>query len=120
MAAEGMDHFPVHANAQDEGRGANIINRSPQMAQAQTDTHAGRFTEVGTGFDGMGTGMGMVGGQRSPGLRSESRVSEVSDASFHSGDAGGGGRGSRLSGGSGAVSPPLASPGVVRRKPVGL
>jgi hypothetical protein len=63
------------------------------------DEGAGRFSEVGLG---------------SPGLRSESRVSEVSDASVHNEG--------RFSRGSGTVSPPLGTgemPGVVRRKPVG-
>jgi hypothetical protein len=58
----------------------------------------GTFSEVGLG---------------SPGLRTESRVSEVSDASVHEG---------RFSRGSGTVSPSIGTgemPGVVRRKPVG-
>ena len=103
MAGEGLDYFPV-----DEGRVTPMINGSPQMGSV------GRFSEVGV--DG-------VGGQRSPGLRSESRLSEVSAASGFAGD---GGRNSRLSGGTGTVSPPPSTvetvagerSGALRRKPI--
>jgi len=105
MAGEGLDYFPV-----DEGRVTPQINGSPQMK------NAGRFSEFGV--EG-------VGEQRSPGLRSESRVSEVSDASGHAGD---GGRNSRLSGQAGTISPPPSTVETIprneirplRRKPVGM
>ncbi|KAE9364056.1 hypothetical protein N431DRAFT_489847 [Stipitochalara longipes BDJ] len=105
MAGEDMDYFPV-----DEGRATPRINGSPQMG------NTGRFSEAGS--DG-------VGGQRSPGLRSESRVSEISDPSGYAGE---GGRNSRLSGGTGTISPPPSTvetiagsrSGAVRRKPVGI
>jgi hypothetical protein len=71
---EENDHFPV------EGGATPRINGSPQMGTP------GRFSEVG-----------IDGGQRSPGLRSESRVSEVSEGSVHAGEREEG-RHSRLSG----------------------
>jgi hypothetical protein len=70
--------------------------------------------EIGNSEVGSGLGLGMG----SPGLRSESRVSEVSDASVSVQNEGRFSRGS----GSGTVSPHLGmgeTPEVVRRKPVG-
>jgi hypothetical protein len=96
-AGEEHDRFPV------EGGAMPRISGSPRMGTP------GRFSEVG-----------IDGEQRSPGLRSESRVSEVSEGSVQVEE----GRNSRLSGQTvtprGSMVETQGSGGaVVRRKPVG-